>query len=76
VASLAAFWRHTPPAALQLRRIALAIGIKPDISAAPVARSGTAMKQAMERTMAQAEQLGIPIHRGPVDDPLMALLDD
>jgi len=76
VASLAAFWRHTPPAALQLRRIALAIGIKPDTSAAPASMSPEATKQAMQRTMAQAEQLGIPIKRGRHDDPLAALLDD
>jgi hypothetical protein len=69
VASLAAFWAHTPPAALQLKRIALFIGLAP---AKPVAEAmGANNPDALRQLMAA----GLPVMEGRPDDPMLDLLD-
>ena len=68
--ALSAFWQHTPPAALQLRRIALALGIKmPD--APRGGRDGNKPQDALQ----QALEAGLPVMEGRPDDPMLDLLD-
>ena len=72
MSALADFWRHTPPAALQLRRIALAIGIKPERSAAPASPDP---ERAMDSAMEQARSIGMAVAHGRPDDPMLSFLD-
>jgi hypothetical protein len=68
--ALSAFWQHTPPAALQLRRIALALGIKlPEPQRA--GRSSNKPQDALQQAMAA----GLPVMEGRPDDPMLDLLD-
>jgi hypothetical protein len=69
VSALAAFWRHTPPAALQLRRIALFLGLQPLESATP----GAALSP--EQAMEAAQSAGLAVAHGRPDDPLLEFLD-
>jgi len=57
---------------LQLRRIALAIGIKPERSAAPTA---TDPEHAADHAMEQARSIGMAVAHGRPDDPMLAFLD-
>jgi len=72
VLALAAFWRHTPPTALQLRRIALAIGLKPEVSAG--ARNAS-QRVDPQQALQQARDAGFQVAQGRPDDPLLAFLD-
>lgn len=67
VNALAALWAKVPPAPLQLKRIALALGI-PE----PRVQTSTATPQEALREAAQA---GLPVMEGRPDDPLLAFLD-
>lgn len=67
--ALNTFWLHTPPAALQLRRIALALGIKlPEPTTRQPARTA---KDSLEQALAA----GIPVMQGLPDDPLLKFLE-
>lgn len=61
-------WRVFPPAALMLKRIGQALGMKFDAAAAP--RAGTA-----EEAVREAMAAGLPVFEGLPDDPLVAFLD-
>jgi hypothetical protein len=65
--ALLARWREVPPAALQLARIAAAIGIKPSAQ--------TAKPQTAQEFMQMAAKGGIPVLHGRPDDPMLAFLD-
>lgn len=75
VAALAAFWRHTPPAAYQLRRITLALGLKPEVSAGASAARGASRRVDPEQALQQARDAGMQVAHGRPDDPLLAFLD-
>lgn len=60
-------WAHTPPAALQLKRIALFVGLKPD-KPAPVP-----VTTAEEATQ-EGHAAGFPVERGRPDDPVLDLI--
>lgn len=62
-----ASWRAVPPVAIQLARIASAIGIK----AAPDAPQ----KQSPQEFIQQVQSMGIPVMQGRPDDPMLAFLD-
>lgn len=68
VNALAALWRHVPPPAVQLRRLALALGIPEPKAQAPARSPQDALRE--------AAQAGLPIVEGRPDDPLLAFLDD
>lgn len=67
VSALARFWKIVPPAALQLKRIALALGI-PE----PTVQTSTRTPQDALREAAHA---GLPVQEGRPDDPLLDFLD-
>lgn len=68
VDALAAFWASVPPPAVQLKRIALALGI-PDTAPPPKARS---VKP--EDTLREAMAAGLPVMQGRPDDPMLDLI--
>ena len=65
---LAAFWQQVPPPAVQLKRIALALGL-PDTKA-PAQPSSATPEDAMREAMAA----GLPVMEGRPDDPMLALI--
>lgn len=68
VDALAAFWASVPPVAVQLKRIALTLGL-PDTAPPPKTRTASpddAMRQAMAG--------GLPVMEGRPDDPMLDLL--
>jgi len=67
VNALAALWAQVPPAPLQLKRIALALGI-PEPTVQTPARSP-------QEALREAAQAGVPIVEGRPDDPLLAFLE-
>lgn len=66
--ALIRFWQTVPPPAIQLKRIALALGI-PDMQ--PVHTSARTNDDALR----EAAAAGIPIMEGRPDDPMLAFLD-
>lgn len=64
--ALNARWRAVPPAALQLARIASALGLKPVAAARP---------QTTQEFMDAARATGMPVIEGRPDDPMLAFLD-
>lgn len=68
VQALNDFWRTCPPAAMQLRRISLFLGIKPDAIERHVAATP-------DEAMQEAQAAGLPVMHGRPDDPLLAFLD-
>lgn len=67
VNALAALWQQVPPAALQLKRIALALGIpEPRVHASA---------RTPQDALREAALAGLPIIEGRPDDPLLAFLD-
>jgi hypothetical protein len=65
--ALNARWRDVPPPAMQLARIAAALGLKP----AP-----RPQKQTAQEFMQSALAAGVPVIEGRPDDPMLAFLDD
>lgn len=65
--ALTALWRSVPPAAMQLKRIALALGIPEPKVHTPAKTPGEAMREAMAA--------GLPVMEGRPDDPMLDLLD-
>lgn len=66
---LTSAWAAIPPPAVQLKRIALALGL-PDTKA-PVQTSAPAKP---EDAMRQAMAGGLPVMKGRPDDPLLDLI--
>lgn len=67
--ALKAFWEHTPPPAVQLRRIALALGLK--MPAAPAQTKTTDPADAIR----EAGMAGLGVSYGRPDDPMLDFLD-
>lgn len=67
VNALAALWAQVPPPALQLKRIALALGI-------PEPRVHTSARSPQE-ALREAAAAGLSVQEGRPDDPLLAFLD-
>lgn len=63
--ALNARWRDVPPAALQLARIAAALGLKPEAS----------KPQSAQDFMRSAQSMGMPVAHQRPDDPMLAFLD-
>lgn len=73
--SLCDWWKDVPPAAVQLRRIASFIGIKPD--AQPSAKrmaSGAAKPSTPNDVAFEAAQAGMPVFQGRPADPMLDLI--
>jgi hypothetical protein len=68
VDALAAFWASVPPPGVQLKRIALALGL-PDTQPAPKPR---AVKP--EDALREAMAAGLPVFEGRPDDPMLDLI--
>lgn len=68
VDALAAFWAAVPPPNVQLKRIAMALGL-PDT--APPPKAG-AVKP--EDAMREALAAGLPVMEGRPDDPMLDLI--
>ncbi|MDQ7989018.1 MAG: hypothetical protein REI09_05220 [Candidatus Dactylopiibacterium sp.] len=68
VAALSKFWRHTPPAAFQLKRISIALGIEPEPVRKVIRNADDALKEALAA--------GLPVMHGLPDDPILKFLDD
>lgn len=64
---LAVFWISTPPPAVQLKRIAQALGLSDPVRATPRA---VKPQDAMQEALAA----GIPVMEGRPDDPMLDLL--
>ena len=62
------FWQSVPPAAVQLKRIALALGIP---EPRPVQTSAHSPQDALR----EAANAGLPIMEGRPDDPMLDFLD-
>lgn len=67
--ALARFWETIPPAALQLKRISLALGIAPD------KKVNTSTPKTADEAIRQALAAGIPVMEGRPDDPDLKFLD-
>ncbi len=65
--ALAEFWASVPPPAVQLKRIALALGL-PDTK--PPQRGPVNAEDAMREAMAA----GLPMMHGRPDDPMLDLI--
>lgn len=65
--ALTALWHQVPPPALQLKRIALALGI-------PEPRVQTSARTPQD-ALREAAAAGFPIVEGRPDDPLLDFLD-
>lgn len=63
--AMTARWRELPPAAMQLARIAAALGLK----------TQPAQAETPETFVNKAQSLGMPVVQGRPDDPLLAFLD-
>lgn len=66
--ALCRFWQRVPPPAVQLKRIALVLGV-PETT--PVQTSARTPEEAMREAMAA----GLPVMQGRPDDPMLDLLD-
>lgn len=62
------FWRHTPPAALALKRLSLFVGIKPERAPSPPAATP---REALDEVSAA----GLPVAHGRPNDPMLDLVD-
>lgn len=70
---LTRFWHTLPPPFIQLKRIALALGIpepKPMHTSANPGRPSSA-----EEALREAIAAGLPVMDGRPDDPMLAFLD-
>lgn len=68
VDALSAFWASVPPPGVQLKRIALALGL-PDTTPPPKAG-----RVKPEDAMQQAFAAGLPVMQGRPDDPMLDLI--
>jgi hypothetical protein len=76
VAALGRFWKQVPPPAVQLRRIALFLGLKPESAeATPNAPRGPMAPTNQDDALRALGVSGLPIMRGRPDDPMLDLLD-
>lgn len=66
--ALMRFWRHTPPAALALKRLSLFVGLKPERAPSPPAATP---KEALEEVSAA----GLPVAHGRPNDPMLDLVE-
>lgn len=66
VNTLAAFWAGVPPPAMQLKRIALALGIPDTAPPSKTVKPEDAMREAMAA--------GLPVMEGRPDDPMLNLI--
>lgn len=66
--ALSAFWSSVPPPAVQLKRIALALGL-PDTKPAPRVHA-VKPQDALREAMAA----GLPVFEGRPDDPMLDLI--
>lgn len=64
------FWRTVPPVSVQLKRIALFLGL-PE----PKTVQTSALKTNSADALQQAQAAGIPVFEGRPDDPMLDLLD-
>lgn len=76
--ALCRFWKASPPAHQQLRRIAMYLGVKPEQAASAVQTS--AQQASPETTSFQevamaASQAGLPAFPGRPNDPMLDLLE-
>lgn len=67
--ALSRFWGVVPPPNIQLKRIALALGL-PDSKPAPTSTRAEKPADALKEAMAA----GIPIMEGRPDDPMLDLI--
>lgn len=67
VNALAEFWLSVPPAVIQLKRIAHALGLS---DTQPVQTSA----RTPEEVMREALSVGLPVMEGRPDDPLLDLI--
>lgn len=75
VEALSRFWSHTPPVAIQLRRIARFLGL-PDMPSAAVAKPEVPDRpRSLGADLHELSQMGLPIMQGFPNDPMLALLD-
>ncbi len=69
VNALSAFWASVPPPSVQLKRIALALGL-PDTTPAHTSAQPTSAEDAMRMALAA----GLPVMEGRPDDPMLDLI--
>lgn len=69
VEAMSRFWETIPPAALQLKRISLALGIAPEKTVK------TSAPKTADEALHQALAAGLPVMEGRPDDPMLNLLD-
>ncbi len=67
VDALAAFWTAVPPPGVQLKRIALALGL-------PEAKTPAKPQLTAEDAMREAMAAGLPVMEGRPNDPMLALI--
>lgn len=65
--ALSAFWAGVPPPAVQLKRIALALGL-------PDTQPPKAERKAPEDALREAMAAGLPVMEGRPDDPMLDLI--
>lgn len=69
VNALSAFWASVPPPGVQLKRIALALGL-PDTHPLHTSAKPTSAEDAMRAALAA----GLPVMEGRPDDPMLDLI--
>lgn len=69
VDALSAFWANVPPPNVQLKRIAIALGI-PDATPARTSAKPSTAADAMRTALAA----GLPVMEGRPDDPMLDLI--
>lgn len=76
--SMCRFWRDVPPAAVQLRRIASYIGLKPETRSANAVQTSAppahATLSTTEEVAAAAAMAGLPVFPGRPNDPMLDLI--
>lgn len=70
--ALTAYWQIVPPAAVQLARIALALGLPPPASQPDKRRR---LHTSAHDALREAAAAGIPVMQGRPDDPMLVFLD-
>lgn len=73
--ALCAWWQDVPPAAIQLRRIAAFLGIKPDAQPGTSRMAAASDSPSSEQDIAMAAAMaGLPAFNGRPDDPMLDLI--
>lgn len=68
VEALSQFWIHTPPPAIQLRRIARFVGL-------PEPKTEQPKKRTLQEDLRELAGAGMPVFKGKPDDPMLDFLD-